>query len=159
MAQVAGYSVVVTATPTISSAATAYAANDQIGDIQTLEAGHPARARGMVVLQSFTLVDAGKQNAEIDVLFFNSHVTAVADNAAADFSDASLKSCCVGHITVTSYDYVDVASASVACLRNVGLMMEPAQSSTVYAVPVTRGTPTYTSASDLIFKYGFAQDL
>lgn len=149
------------------SSGTTYAAGDVVGSVMTLGAGIGAansfsvggggRDQGHVFLQTLTLIDKTTQAVEFDVLFFDSSPTTPANNSAANFTDAQLASSCIGHCTIATTDYVTLSSGSVACIRNVGLQMQPATSGTIYAVAVTQGTPDYAGGG-LTFKFAFSRD-
>lgn len=161
---VKNFSKIVEVTPTISTSA--YTAADQIGGIQTLSNAvlSDPEARGGV-LQTIVIVDKAKQKSAIDIFFFKELPTvASSDNAAADITDAEMASKCIGVISVVAGDYADLANNSTASVENVGLVLRStpnadlATANSVYAVAVSRGTPTYGSTSDLVFKYGLLQD-
>lgn len=165
MTVVYGDSLTVTKQPTISSAATAYADGDMVGDIQTLPCGQGAdssfsagsgRNQAPVLLQDVTIVEQSTQSATFDILFFDSEVTTSADNAAAEISDAQMASSCIGVVTVDTWN--TLASNAVGTKANAGLLLKPSTSGTVWAVPVIRTASTFTVASGLVFKYGFSRD-
>lgn len=158
--QVYGDSIVISKQPTVSSAATAYASGDEVGGIQTLAAGHPVRGVGTVILQSVTVVDAAKQSAPFDILFFSADPTGAGDNAACDITDAAMYGNCLGRCAITNDDYTDLTSNSVGTVNNIGLAMAPAAASTIWALPVIQTGATYTDeAYDLTFRYTFFRDL
>jgi hypothetical protein len=156
MSQVYGDSVIVTVTPTITAGA--YSAGDQVGGLQTIAAGYPARPKGSLLIQSITIIDKASQKAAMEIIFWSAAPTVVADNAAANYSDSDLGSKCVGKVTVAATDYATLAANSVATIPNVGLLMSPDAASTVYATVMTTGTPTYAATNDLVFKYGLGRD-
>lgn len=161
MNQVAGFSTSIEVTPTVSTSP-AYSAEDQVGGLQTLD-GAAATDRKVTTLVTIVVVDKGKQNAALAILFFDSEPTVVSvDNGAVDVSDAELASKCVGSVDVAATDYEALANASVATVKasSLGLAMKSKNSSgKLYALVKTSGTPTYASTSDLVFKYVFAKDL
>lgn len=174
--QVYGDSVVIKKQPTISSASTAYAANDVVGSIQTLPCGHGAtvttsdsaagigqsgseRNNAPVYLQSITIVEQALQQAGFDIFFFHTAPTVAADNAAFDISDTMMSTRCIGVVNVPSTSYRVAVSNCVASVLNVGLLMQPVASGTVYALPVLRSATTYPLASSLVFQYAFSRDL
>ena len=115
---------------------------------------------GNAVLASVTVMDKAKQNAEIDIYLFKTSPTLVSsDNAAFDITDANLVAQCIGVITVGT-NYASCANNSVSTDNNINVPVEIAgpTSTTVYAVAVVRGTPTYASTSDLVFNFTFYID-
>lgn len=174
MSIIYGDSLIVTRQPTISSAATAYAAGDMVGAAQTLPCGHGAttdyadgtvrsvgspRNKAPVYLQSVTVIEQSTQQAGLDILFFSVLPTTTADNAAADISDMIMSDYCIGAVRVASTDYMTLASNCVASKVGIGLLLEPIASGTVWAVTVIRSATTYTVASGLVFHYGFSREV
>lgn len=166
--QIYGDSVVVTKQPTVSSAATAYAVNDVVGGLQTLPCGHGAfstfsagspRNAAAVFLQSITITEQQVQKPELDIYFFDAPVTAPADNAAMDITDANMSDSCIGVVNVPSSAFKSGVSNACATKLNIGLLMQPLTSGTIWALPVTRTAVTMTVASSLVFKYAFSRDL
>lgn len=145
----------VSVTPVVSLVA--YTANDQVGGIQTI-ASIVRTGVGTASLESIVVLDAAKQKAALTILLFNALPTvASVDNGAVDISDAEMLKC-IGHVNVAAADYVDVASSSVASVKNIALTLKPASGTSLYAVVFTTGTPTYAAVGDLVFKYGVFQD-
>jgi len=157
--KIGGYSNSIRITPTITAGA--YSADDALGNEMELDFGVKTIGTwDAYTLQSVSLVDKGKQDAEIDVLFFDASVTPASDNAAADFTDAQLAANFLGIVTISGSDYGDLNDNSVATVKNVGLQLRPVDGTgSIYAYAVTRGTPTYTSTTDLVFKFDVIADL
>lgn len=135
---------------TITTSTSIYASGDQIGVEVELpgacNAGEPS------VLRSLTVIDKSKQKADLDILLFDEDPTnAVADNAAADISDAEMADKAIGIVSVATGSYKDLTANSIATI-SPGLMV---RGSTLYALVVCRGTPTYTGTSDLVLKAAF----
>jgi hypothetical protein len=141
---------IVSVTPAISNAAI-YAANDQLGGIQTIAAA-TTDSKFQTRLVNVTVIDKAKQSQPLTIFFFNANPTvASADNAALDITDAEMAAKYIGHVVVGTGDYAAISASSVAC-ASCTLLLSAAASS-VYAVAMTTGTPTYGSTSDLIFNY------
>lgn len=156
MSQVYGDSVIEVVTPTITAGA--YSAGDQIGGLQTLAVGYPGRPRGSVLIQSITIIDKASQNAEMDIIFWKSAPAVVADNDAANYSDADMADKCIGVVQIETSIYSTLSANSVGSELNVGLLLAPNENSTIYVTVVARGTPTYSAVNDLVFKYGIGRD-
>lgn len=150
-------------TPTLDTSA--YSTGDRLGSVHTLT-GAARESGGACQLVDICIIDSDKQSKALDVLFFDSLPTvASADNAAIDITDAMMQKCC-GVISIGDADYVALANSSVASLKTSitattlaqrGPVMSPvAGATTLYAVLVSRGAPTYTAAG-LKFRYKFAQ--
>ena len=145
---------IIEVTPTISTSA--YTANDQLGGIMTL-AGVSKSGGQVGVLQNVVIVDKAKQSLALDILFFDELPTvASSDNAALDITDAEVADKCLGSISIVAGDYVALNASSVATKVTGILALRPKKDATIYAVAVTRGTPTYGSTSDLVFKFTFS---
>lgn len=134
---------------TLTTDTSAYASGDQIDVEKAMDgacnAGSPA------ILRSLTVIDKAKQKSDLDILFFDADPTnAVADQAAADISDAEMADKAIGVVSIAAANYKDLNASSIATV-SPGLMV----SGTVYALVVCRGTPTYTGTSDLVLKAAF----
>jgi hypothetical protein len=105
-------------------------------------------------LASIAVVDKDDQKPAVRLLFFKAAVTFGTLNAAPSISDSDAANY-LGHYDIAAADYVDLGGVSVACARNVGLLLEAASGTTnVYvAGMLTAGTPTHT-ASGLVFNFG-----
>lgn len=151
--------------PTISTTP-AYTSGDQIGGIMTLtdcvridtNTGY-----GNCELRSIVILDGGLQSAAIDVFFFNQSPTVTSsDNTAFSLSDANLAAQCIGVVSVgTTYSASALNSVS-SDGRNLGLQLQVPSTATtpttLYAIGVVRGTPTYTTTTDLKFLFSFYMD-
>lgn len=157
---------VVAVTPVITAGA--YNAGDQLGSIMAIPDVIRQDTQSIVnkigdnELVSVTILDKAKQDAEMDVWFFNQLPTLVsADHAAFNISDSELVAKCIGVVSL-GVTYSDSVSNSVTTSVTLNLPMQvPGTSATptsVFAVAVNRGTPTYTSTSDLQFQFGFFVD-
>lgn len=138
-------------TPTIST--TIYAAKDAIGGLLTFS--NAARASGgTIFIQSLVVVDKDQERADMELYLSRATFTAPTDNAVFDPTDAELLDC-VGVIGVGPwYDFNDNAVASV---NNIGLECSLAGTD-LFGALVSRGTPTYTSTSDIVVTLTIAQD-
>ncbi len=144
--------------PTIDTSA--YAADDQLGGIQTLTALCGRGGRGTTI-QNITVLDKAAQEAPMVLFFFNQLPTvASSDNGALTISDAEMEKC-VGTILVAVGDYQSVAGSSIATVKPsaacLGLRSEE-DSGNIYVVAKITNSATYGSASDLIFSYIVQQD-
>jgi len=146
---------VLSSTPTIDTAI--YASGDSIGGLITLtNAAYALTGSGFI--SYITIADKDREGADIDVVFFTSNpsATTFTNNAALTINDADLvKIACVVNVT-TDAIFVDngvsyVSSAN--CPFDLGY-----NNTTLYAALVSRGTPTYTSTSDLTLRVGILQD-
>ena len=140
-------------TPTVDTAI--YASGDRVGSIQTILGANEGGGR-LTTLQGLVVVDKSKQKSVLTLFFFDElPAVASADQAAADITDAEMVDKCLGYVAIAAADYRDLANNSTATVKDINLYLKPKTSGTLYAVLVSGGTPTYTSTSDLCFKYTF----
>ena len=151
-------------TPVISSGVI-YASGDQLGaaqDLKVLEPVESGRAPGYavrtvdkgIVLISLMVIDMIKQNADLDVMFFNSLPTLPGDNVALTISDADMAEKFLFSVSIAAGDYNDLAVNSWA-EKSVEIPMASLDpDSGLIAVAVARATPTYTGVDELVFGYG-----
>ena len=118
-------------------------------------------SKGVSKLDSIVVLDAANQKSAIDLVFFNEAPanSIGADNAAYALNDADLSKV-VGRVSVAGADYVSSSTTNAeATLRNIELSMQSiAGSEALYVAVVSRGTPTYGAATDLIIKLCFEQE-
>lgn len=134
--------------PTVSTTP-AYSAKDAVGSNMTF-AGVARANNGSGRIVKVVITDKGQQFAALDLVIFNTAPAAATDNAAFDPTDAELASdLCEGVIPISAgawSDFFDNAIATVPC--NLPFRCAAASTS-LFGVLVARGTPTYTSTSDL----------
>lgn len=134
-------------TPTVSSGAI-YAAKDAVGGLLTF-AGAVRANGGTGTVTGVQLVDKGQQMAETELVLFDRSVTAPTDNNIFAPSDTEASQI-VGIVKVAVADYADYSTNSVASKAvDIPFKLEAATSS-LFGALVTRGTPTYTSTSDVV---------
>jgi hypothetical protein len=105
-----------------------------------------------ILVQNVMLVDEAKQNAAIDVLFYNQNpsATTFTDNSATDVADADMEKV-AGAVSLTTYFSLNDNSFAQATNCGVEVVMK---AGTLYVSLVSRGTPTYAAADDLRLKVG-----
>lgn len=110
-----------------------------------------------VALMSMTVVDKTKQHPGFTIFFYQTNVTSAAANAANNLSDTDALSY-MGHVSVATADWKDLANNSFACYPSINLLLEAATGSTnVYMVGVIdSGTPTF-ALGDLQIGFGVVQ--
>ena len=129
---------------------TQYATGDLIGEKLTIS--DPLNySGGKGRLLSIVLADQAKQNAELDIILFDSNPgdTTFTDNDPLVMHDTDIKRI-IGVIPVVAADYGDFTLSSVFCLYNInlGIALRGATKD-LYACLVSRGTPTYVATTDL----------
>ena len=145
--------------PNLASFATPYSSGDVLGSLNTISDA-VAEGKSSCKLDSLVVLDAANQKSAIDLVFFNEAPTTSfgADNDPYALNDSDLSKL-IGRITVGGSDYVSSSTTNAeATLRNLELTLQAiAQSKALYVVAVSRGTPTYGSATDLTLKFGLEQ--
>lgn len=155
----------ISVTPTISTSP-AYTSGDQLGGIMTLTdciRQDTGTGYGNCELHSVTILDGSKQDIAIDIWFFNVSPTITStDNAAFAMTKANQFAQCIGAISVGT-SYSDAAAVSTSTDgKNLGICMQVAGSSTtntsLYAIAIVRGTPTYGTTTSIQFQFSFYMD-
>lgn len=130
----------------------AYASGDLIGKGPLIFRDAVRVPGGSGILHTVTLMDLAKQDAAIDLVFFSGNLprTTFTDNAAWDVDDGDLRRY-LGKVKLTSSNYVDFSDSSAASAEAVGLAFTlPPGTRDLYCVLVSRGSPTYAAATDLL---------
>jgi len=153
---------VISVTPTISTSP-AYTAGDQIGGIMTLTDSvrfDSNEGKGFSEIVSVSILDSSKQDAAIDIWFFNASPTVTSvDNGAFAMTAANMAAQCIGVVQCgLSGTYSNAAAVSVCSTCNLNLPVQVASGSNLYAIAVARGTPTYATTTALQFKFGIFLD-
>jgi hypothetical protein len=105
-------------------------------------------------LTSIILLDEDDQGVALDLYISGANNTFGTINAAPSITDTLARDI-QGHIAVASGDWKDLGGNRVACIENIGIIVQPAASSaSLYVAGVTGGTPTHT-ASGIKMKFGF----
>jgi hypothetical protein len=151
---------VISVTPNLASFATPYSAGDVLGSVLTLSAV-ALEKNATAILESVVVLDKANQKAAIDLVIFDSSPanSIGADNAAYSLNDADLGSV-VGRVSILAADYVSSGTANAeATIKAIEILIQAStKSKDLYLAVISRGTPTYGSASDLIIKLGFLQN-
>ena len=132
-----------------------YAAGDVLFDTTAI-AGAVRTSGGRAELVSVTVLDEDDQAAAVmDLYFLRSNVSLGTFNVAPAITDANAREI-QGYVSIAAADWKDLGGAKVACVKNIGLLLEPTTGTTLYVAGVTAGTPTQT-ASGLKLYFGFRQ--
>jgi hypothetical protein len=140
------------------TASSAYAAGQLLGAVQVFTPVVRNAGLGAIV-DTVTLYDNSKQNAAIDVLFFNTATssTTFTDKAAIAIAGVDLTTL-AGHVSVLSTNYCSFNANSIATVSGVGLRLKPIPGTIVYVALVSRGTPAYANTADLSVAISCRQD-
>ena len=148
--------------PTMAITAGAYAAGEVIGGELTLTNAMRVTG-GTGMLHKLTVVDKANVKPELRCLLFDSNPAGTfADNGLMTINAADYDNI-LSDLHIASTDYVTFDDAgtdwNIATLRNIGdFVAAVAGSRDLYAVFVAVGTPTFTSTSQLVPTFWFANN-
>ncbi len=138
----------------------AYAADDVVGVGSIALRGAASRSRPWGFIDSVQLIEAGSvQAAATDILFFKRAITVPTNNSAFLPGKADWFQYC-GVVSFLAGDWIKNASGTngaVATKPGIGISFELDRmpyTGILYAVWVTRGTPTYPDPTGLMIKVG-----
>lgn len=152
-------------TPTISISP-AYTSGDQLGGIMTI----PDVVRidsntglGFCELAEVTILDGAKQSSALDIWFFKVSPTVTSvDNGAFAMTKANQALQSMGSIQLAAANYSAAAAVSQGSWPNLNKCMQTnstaSSPTSIYAIAVVRGTPTYAATTDLQFQFSFYID-
>lgn len=160
MAQFDSYAPRIRVTPVLVPSV-AYTSGDVVGGIMAIPRPFNDMKNG--VLKSLTVKDADNQKAAMTVLLFDQLPTGTyTDNGAFAWGTGDFAKC-IGQVQVATADYVTVNGKAIAD-EDLARVIQDATASVVqgadtnlWAIAVTTGTPTYTTASSLELQFGVLQ--
>lgn len=146
-------------TPVIDTSA--YATGDCLGPLQTVTGACRFSGGGGEIL-AVTIVDKTQaQRAAIDLLFFDRTVTTAANNAPFQCSDADMLFS-LGLIAVATGDYNTAWPGTPLNSLATKVLATPhpiiTSATDLFMQAIVRGTPTYTSTSDIVISLVIRQD-
>lgn len=142
-------------TPTVTAGA--YSPNDALGGVMEFENVVDTGGESGVII-SISVRNLATTAPQLDVVFFSSEPTGVADNAAYDMPDADL-AMAIGWIKVATTDWTAFSDSELATVDNVGLAFTLDSGVTsLYAQMVDRTGTTLTSTSDITVLVGIAAE-
>lgn len=139
-----GSTLVIDQTPTVSSGS-AYAAGDAVGGLLTF-ANAALYSGGSGFISAVRIDDLGQQMATLELVLFDQSFTASSDNAAFAPSDADLANA-VADLPI--YSWYNFSTNAVGMASNLWIPFTCSGGTSLYGQLLTRGTPTYTSTSDI----------
>ena len=138
---------------TVATDTNVYADHDQIGSLLTISDAFSGTSKKGVIV-SVSVLDKSSQSSALTVHFFDASPTvASSDNAALNITDAELADKHIGKVEIAATDYQALSASSVATVDNAGVVIS-SKSKNLYLIVESAGTPTYTSATDLVLKIG-----
>lgn len=135
----------------------AYSAKDDIGGLLTFTNIVCKNSR-TVTIHSVMITDKSDNAVDYDVELFQSNpsTSTITDQAAFDPSDTDLYTKMLPTVTLSStqthYSYNDNGKSSLSSLASGAFVVTAG--APIYAALVSRGTPTYTAASDVTVLLG-----
>lgn len=150
----------VSVTPTITATAYNATTKNSVGGKQTL-AGAVLASGGIAILQSVLVLDKANQKAPLTILLFDADPTVgtYTDNGQVNLSTDISK--VIRRINVTAGDYETIDNSgtdyAIAEIGPISKLVKAASGTSLYAVILTTGAPTYTSTADLTVRFGFLQ--
>jgi hypothetical protein len=146
-----GHGEIVDVTPVCDTLA--YTANDVLFD--ATEVADAVRVSGGTAeLVSLTVLDEDDNAAAaMDLYVLRSNVSLGTANAAVSISDADAREV-IGVVPIAAADWKDLINSRLACIKNIGLLVEPTTGTSIYVAATTAGTPTQT-ASGIKLRLGF----
>lgn len=157
-ANVGGFTALIKLAPTVSTSA--YSAGFVVGGLQTLT--NAVRTAGTGIWTSFFIMDLSNQKQPMTVLLFDADPTAagtpatVADHGAYAAGTATPR--LIAQAQVVASDYVSNDTKAFANIPIPNLPVKAASGTSLFAVVVTTGTPTYSNAAHVQFGFGLLQD-
>lgn len=151
---------VVSVTPTVTATAYNATTKNSVGGKQTL-ANAVGTSGGIAILQSVMVTDKANQKAPLTIILFDSDPSAgtYTDNGQVNLSTDISK--VIRRINVTAGDYETIDNSgtdyAIAEIAPISKLVKAASGTSLYAVILTTGAPTYTSTSDLTVRFGFLQ--
>lgn len=142
------------ATPTVSTTP-AYALKDAVGGLLTF-ANAVRASGGSGLLHAVQVVDKGQQMKDLELMLFDRSITAPTDNAVFDPTDTELTQS-VGRVDLSAGYYSDFSDNSIATREGLGLEFV-LNGTDLFGVLVARGTPTFTSTTDIVVTLTIVQD-
>lgn len=122
----------------------AYASGEVLSDVIAIPRAALSPG-GSVVLDSLTIIDEDDQKQPLTAVFLDTNNSLGTKNSTPNISDANARKV-LGHVPVVANDYLDLGGVSIACVRNLGLVLKcDPGSTTLYLALLSGGTGTYTA--------------
>lgn len=146
---------VVSVTPTVDTSI--YASGDVIGGLMTFSNAVGYQSTTGIVT-SATVSDKNSTASDLELWVFSSNPSAstFTDQAAFTIADADITKV-ISVISLGSTSRFDAANNGVKYLGSISCPVSTT-SKTLYAVLVSRGTPTFATSSDVTVKLAIASD-
>ena len=139
----------------LSNSTVGYTANQCLGGKLTLT--NCLRINnGVALLESINVCDLDKQNAPLTLVFFGSNPSGTYNDHSTFSLSAGDLSKVIGSCSIGASNYLQIGNdRSVATLPALGLELQgTGGNQNLYALLMTTGTPTYTTASSVSINFG-----
>lgn len=135
----------------------AYTANDCVGGLITFNLANAGAAVNGGVLTSLEIVDDDNEGAALNLYFFDSTPSTIADDAALALTAADLKKITY-YKAVTAGDYNTVNSLKFVYFSQIGTQVRCDTAGKLYLYIQCTGTPTYAANKTLYFRLGILSE-
>lgn len=154
LGEVGGSTKIIMVNPTIST--TAYTSGFCVGGSMSLAAAMRV-AGGTGTLATINIVDKNNLAMPFDIFILNTTPTGTYTNNAAVVFNAADYAKVLCKVSVAQTDYATIGGTAIAT-KELGIAVNCASGTELTAVAVVTGTPTWSSTTSLIFKFGFYRD-
>ena len=144
----------VDATPTITAGL--YTLGAAVGGLLTFASVVHASGNGGRITD-VVVIDKSAQEAPLELVLFDRAFTPTADGSLFAPSNADLAHS-IGVIPILPQDYTRFSANSMAWIRNVNKAFTAVGTANIYGQLVTRGTPTFSSVSDITIRLTVVKD-
>ena len=156
--QVGGTTLSVTVTPTVTVGA--YSVGQCVGGLMTFTAAARSGGPGSGLVQSAVISDASGQDSAIDVVLFSANPSnsTFTDHTACAIANADLPKV-IGTIAVSDCHLLGTSAPGVCQAQQQAMPFSLGSgNTTIWAVNIARGTPTYTATSNIADRLGVLSD-
>lgn len=156
--QVGGQTVSSTVQPTVTAGA--YSSGFCVGSLMTFSGAARSGGPGSGLVQSAAITDVSGQDSSIDVILFNANPTSstFTDHAACTVNNSDITKI-VGVITASDCHLLGTTAPGVCQGQQQAIPFAlGAGNTTLWAVNIARGTPTYTATTNITDRLSFLQD-
>lgn len=156
--EISGKESEVEVTPVMTAGA--YTTDLSIGGLLTFANVFGVKQSG--ILHGVVIRDKAKQSSALDLVFFNALPvqTNYADGVSPNPSGVGDFQKVQGHVNILAANYLAFSAQSEATVAGIGLPLRNVTKDdrNLYALLITRGTPTYASISDITLVLKILQD-
>lgn len=126
----------------------AYTVGDSVGGLWQFPKALGSEGSGVV--EQITILDLDNQKQPMDIIFFNDAPLSGFTNNAAVTLAAGDRLKVIGWVPVLAADYTAIATTAIATVTLPRPFTLSLRNTSLYAIAVARGTPTFTGAANLL---------